>query len=87
MDWDPSKQFDPEDTLPIHEPPCKKCVHWKPRRPFDSEAKYTGVRCCQAEEMKPDFSCYKLQQTTRGAEPSSAKQGERGAQPPSTRER
>ena len=56
------------DPLDIFDPPCKKCYFWEPQRIFEPKPPggtrgwgmlYKGIRCCFAEEMKPDFNCFK----------------------------
>ncbi|HEX2959093.1 MAG TPA: hypothetical protein VHO70_19815 [Chitinispirillaceae bacterium] len=49
--------------VPIEEPPCKGCNFWKPHAVFNSnhntgKIEQTGIRCCLAETMYRDFSCY-----------------------------
>lgn len=44
--------------LPISEPPCKDCAHWRPIVIFDKYGNFDGVRMCQSDKMLDDFSCY-----------------------------
>ncbi len=58
MTWKPWKTYCAEpERLPIEEPPCKHCSHWNPVREF-ARLEFMGVRCCQADEMFHDFSCF-----------------------------
>lgn len=61
MDWKPWLDWKTEDIaaeLPISGPPCGACKHWAPRR-FYVHGRFEGVRCCHAEDMHYDFSCFK----------------------------
>lgn len=43
-------------------PPCSFCLHWNPQvayRPTPQGFVGDGIVCCHAEEMHPDFSCFK----------------------------
>lgn len=52
----------PEPLLPIPEPPCKYCQHWRPARKFRNNGVYAGVSLCRSDEMQPDFSCFQNRQ-------------------------
>jgi hypothetical protein len=58
--WEPWEIYKNEKihTLPIEEPPCKNCLFWKPHVNFNNGF-FEGVKCCVAENMYDDFSCYK----------------------------
>lgn len=62
--WDDSKQDAPAAVNSFNSmggPPCKWCQYWKPQVKFietRSGLMYDGVRCCHAEDMNPDFSCF-----------------------------
>lgn len=57
--WSPWDDFYQElEELPIKEPPCKYCKHFKPRRSYDDEGNYIGVVICHGESMELDFSCF-----------------------------
>jgi hypothetical protein len=45
--------------LPFDEPPCKECAFWKPHRKVNEKGEAMGIRCCIADEMHHDFSCFK----------------------------
>jgi hypothetical protein len=66
--WEPWKTFERDgESLPIDQPPCPWCKHFNPARKFyqsETGPKFDGVQLCHAEEMHPDFSCF------RGAETS-----------------
>lgn len=50
------------DYTAIREPPCINCTFWKPQRLFTYikgvGMEFDKVRCCHAEEMNHDFSCF-----------------------------
>jgi len=56
--WEDYKNVE-EETLPIEEPPCKHCLFWRPTNTYFANGGVSGVRCCRAEEMFSDFSCYR----------------------------
>lgn len=67
--WQPEIDFNqPPEALPIPEPPCRDCRFWRPTRIYKrascrhydhkSVVEFVGVRCCWAEKMYPDFSCF-----------------------------
>lgn len=64
--WQPWTDFQSEpESLPIEEPPCRRCKHWLPRRIFSPDGKFEGVRLCHVSfayppgsEQEPDFSCF-----------------------------
>ena len=69
MEWYPWVDLNvkaPEATnnnLPILEPPCKHCEHFKPQIVFANTEKGMvahGVQICHANEMHQDFSCLDL---------------------------
>lgn len=48
-----------EAILDIAEPPCKHCQFWRPHITLvEKTGELYGVRCCAAEDMLHDFSCY-----------------------------
>jgi hypothetical protein len=63
--WEDSKQEAPvaiNKHNSMKGPPCLLCKFWKPQVKFLHTEKgylYDGVRCCHAEEMQPDFSCFR----------------------------
>lgn len=64
MDWKPWEEYADANLvdLPIEEPPCKHCKHWKPQRLLDFSVtgqEFGGVRCCWSDRQRHDFSCYK----------------------------
>lgn len=68
FEWKPWDDYKPNEndklidldiTLPIINPPCTNCNKWNPRRVFDSEGRYAGVRMCFASERFGDFSCFR----------------------------
>ena len=51
------------DGLPITNPPCNKCLHWRPEVTFRDDHRgqvVDGVRLCHAKEMFHDFTCFIL---------------------------
>ena len=47
------------DLLPtISEPPCRSCKHFAPRRTFNADDTFAGVRLCHADRMEFDFGCF-----------------------------
>ena len=59
--WETYKDSNP-NLSGIDEPPCKKCVHWKPQATFlkyPTGFEFDGVVCCHAVDMQHDFSCYR----------------------------
>jgi hypothetical protein len=62
MEWKPWIDFDTKEmeVLPIAEPPCVKCRHWRPERKYidtpDGQI-FDGVILCHSI-MHRDFSCY-----------------------------
>lgn len=63
MKWEPWADLGnvAREKLNILEPPCKECHYWDPHVEFDRLGEATGVRCCVAESMHSDFSCYQPQ--------------------------
>ena len=62
--WEPWKthELEPPDLTGIDEPPCKHCKYWIPQGNFSGSTGgfvWIGVRCCHAEKMFNDFSCYR----------------------------
>jgi hypothetical protein len=55
--WDDFKHIE-EPQIPIDEPPCKYCIHFKPVV-MHQETLNIGVRLCHTNEMYRDFSCYR----------------------------
>lgn len=56
--WNPWIIYEKElDPLPIEEPPCKNCKHFRPMRRY-FETKFEGVRLCHANKMHSDFRCF-----------------------------
>lgn len=47
-----------KETLNIDCPPCYNCTYWTPQRHFTKTGEFEGIRCCAAEHMSRDFSCY-----------------------------
>lgn len=44
-------------------PPCPNCIHWNPQvtyRDTPTGQVFDGIRCCHADDMSHDFSCFKL---------------------------
>ena len=42
-------------------PPCSNCSRWNPQvtyRPTPSGQERDGIRCCWADQMHHDFSCF-----------------------------
>lgn len=61
MQWKPWDDFkaDPE-RLPIEEPPCRSCKHFRPHRTFTQTGRFNGVViCANIGEQCNDFSCYR----------------------------
>lgn len=59
IDWRPMQQFrEPQPILPIKEPPCRTCQHFRPVQLYDHSGSPAGVRVCHGEKMHSDFSCY-----------------------------
>ena len=66
MKWEPwitfkktfKKTKEEEDILPIYEPPCKNCRHWRPGRFYSSTGMFDGIIACRSADMHYDFSCY-----------------------------
>lgn len=60
MRWKPWEDFKQDaETLPIPEPPCKGCLHWRPRRDYDKAGAFSGVVLCnKIGEQCNDFSCF-----------------------------
>jgi hypothetical protein len=61
MKWEPWIIFRKDQTdeiLPIAEPPCKHCKHWRPVRVFAQSGRFEGIAACRADDMHFDFSCY-----------------------------
>lgn len=61
--WDPWNIKATAPALNITEPPCKDCRFWNPYAVFETNKKtgqvaQNGIRCCTAEDMFRDFSCY-----------------------------
>jgi hypothetical protein len=62
------EQYEGETVLPerldIKSPPCEHCEYWKPYKRYAPQDKNngvmtcTGIRCCTANVMEPDFSCF-----------------------------
>lgn len=44
--------------LDISEPPCKICKYWSPRVVTDRMGEVDSIKCCIAEKMYSDFSCF-----------------------------
>lgn len=67
MKWEPWVTYKCETalTIPINEPPCKHCARFKPRMVTNSFGDFDGVRLCAADEMRPDFSCYREKEASR----------------------
>ena len=62
--WKPWEEYADANLvdLPIEEPPCKHCKHWKPQSLLDFSVtgqEFGGVRCCWLDRQRHDFSCYK----------------------------
>ncbi len=59
--WDDFEK-DPE-ILPIEDPPCKYCKHWRPQRIYREDilgSVFDGVRLCWSDnDPEHDFSCFK----------------------------
>lgn len=51
MKWEPW-------NIQSNGPPCRECRHWKPQFKYFPDGTHDGIRCCQAENMWPDFSCF-----------------------------
>lgn len=65
FDWKPWEDYKKtkELELPINEPPCKKCLLWKPQPKFVNTSagiQFDGLICCHANEQYKDFSCFKI---------------------------
>jgi hypothetical protein len=61
--WNPSQEYAQDaEILPITEPPCQRCANWRPTRQHGSRGEYLGVRLCQADEMRIDFSCFQAKE-------------------------
>jgi hypothetical protein len=60
MKWQPYKDYEnKQEFLPIVEPPCRECEHFRPVRLYNGYGNFSGVRLCHGESMFADFSCYK----------------------------
>ena len=63
--WEPWAKFSDKPTrLPIDGPPCAQCKHWYPVQLIGThhqQASSKGVRCCHAESMHSDFSCFDIE--------------------------
>ncbi len=59
MNWEPWATFrETVERLPIDEPPCKNCRYFRPHRRYSERGDFVGVRCCVANAMQSDFSCF-----------------------------
>lgn len=59
IEWKPWERYNqPQQALPIAEPPCKGCHFFKPVRLYNNHGEMVGVRICHREQMIQDFSCY-----------------------------
>ena len=65
MDWKPwlTHKLNSPDLVGINAPPCPECKYWKPQGKFidlkEFGMQWDGVVCCHAEDMYPDFSCFR----------------------------
>ena len=58
--WNPYDKFKQDlDELPIKEPPCTQCKHWKPIRNYFEWGAFKGLTLCHSENMEHDFSCFR----------------------------
>lgn len=63
--WNIGQYYQDRDPLydlqkDIIEPPCKQCKNFKPHRIYDCFGKCQGVKCCLAQKMYSDFSCFEI---------------------------
>ena len=63
MTFEPWKTFSHPaylaNNIPVVEPPCKSCWHWRPKVTTDDRGNYAGVvLCTNIGKQQNDFSCY-----------------------------
>lgn len=58
--WEPWEEFKEDlEVLPIDEPPCKHCKHWRPLRTYNWNGEFNGLVLCHFSGKRPcDFSCF-----------------------------